>query len=333
MKVTFAPFDITTGYGDISIAGTVTGATGADVLARRDDEPYQLIASGVSGAFSGTYTTGEGEGALQVIVRESGNYTAWQNVPQVAVGAMIGVGPQSNGSGRGTFAQTAAKAGYAGTQTAYLFGNDYVTKVLVDPYDSASGQLDAVSFDASAGGSYWSLVVWICYERLRLLGRHIPMMLVPGAKGGVASALLKPGANINDRTTLFGSLHYRLNLFGGMNKLLTWSDHQGESGTVSTYTADKIAVSTQVQASFGVKPLIVLKQHNLTSGQSQADQDAIRAKDLQLVADGHYILGPDFYDTVAIGDEFHIMADDQLLIAANLMADKIMPLLLAVPEV
>ncbi len=273
------------------------------------------------------------EGALQVIVREAGSYTAWQNVPQVAVGAMIAIPPQSNNSGRGTFLQTAVKAGYTGDKTAYNFGNDYVTKVLVSPFDSATGQIDAVSFDGTASGAYWELVVWICYERMRLLGIHKPMMLVSGAKGGLSSVACRPGANINDRTTAFGSLHYRLMLFGGMNKLLTWADHQGESGIVGSYTSDKRAISNQVQASFGVKPLVVLKQHNLITGQSQADQDSIRAQDLQLVADGYYILGPDFYDTVAIGDEFHIMADDQLLLAANKMADKIMPLLLAVPQV
>lgn len=126
-------------------------------------------------------------------------HTLTSGVGYPALGNILLAG-QSWISGRGTNNQIYTPAG-AGAQ---LYGNDYVLKTLVDPTDDSTGQVDAVSID-TAGGSSWPLVA----SRLLAANGAKPLIFIPAAKGGTSTAQWQPGANKEDRTTLFGSANYR----------------------------------------------------------------------------------------------------------------------------
>ncbi|MEI8009279.1 MAG: hypothetical protein WCI00_08155 [bacterium] len=57
-----------------------------------------------------------------------------------------------------------------------MFGNDYTWKVLRDPYDSSVNQVDTVSLDSSANGSFVPLLATKI-----IASQHIPVAFVPTA--------------------------------------------------------------------------------------------------------------------------------------------------------
>jgi hypothetical protein len=130
-----------------------------------------------------------------------------------------------------------------------LFGNDYVLKLAVEPLDSNVGQVDAVSADASAGAGF----ALRAGKDIAALSSRYRVILIPGAKGSTQISNWLPAANHLDRTTLYGSLHYRQHVaaprWGTLPSAIMYFGH--ESGADDIYTvADYVADWTDLIAAF-----------------------------------------------------------------------------------
>ena len=219
---------------------------------------------------------------------------------------------QSNNSGRGTNNQTWTPGlGFP----ALNFANDYTIKRLADPYDDATGQIDTVSSDSGlAAGSVWPLVAtyFLANVRRRLL-------LVPCAKGGSAITAWQPGANHQDRTTLYGSMVYRALRAGGTLKAVLW--WQGETDAINgmsqaDYNGYLDTIANAVQADLGV-PLMACKLQNSSGIADDPNEAAINAAIGEAWADNANVLeGPDLSD-LGSDDAYHLQTDENLATAAG----------------
>lgn len=227
---------------------------------------------------------------------------------------------QSNGSGRLTSNQTFTSTG-AGAQ---LFGNDYVLKALADPTDSATGQIDTVSSDASAAGSIWPLV----FTRLLEANSATPMVFVPASRGGTSITARLPGTNREDRTTLYGSMVYRARQAGagqpGVTTVVVMI--QGETDAAagmsqSTYAGHLSTIATAIEADLGAE-FVVCKFPFQATTAGTAGQTAIYA-----AIDAAWTAG-----TVAQGADFSLIRSDTAddihvnqSVKAGVMADLLVP--------
>lgn len=94
------------------------------------------------------------------------------------------------------------------TGPAIVFGNDYLPHPLstYTNWDSSSGQVDAVSSDGSGAKESWIRVL-AYYADLAYPGDT--NIFVPCSFGGTHISAWQPGANVFDRTTMFGSMDFR----------------------------------------------------------------------------------------------------------------------------
>lgn len=211
--------------GTLTITGTLAGMT-SDIEANWNGGAYTTVASNASGAFSGTLT-GIAQGQATVDVRVKNQPGVSKSVAYVGVGEVFVIAGQSNASGRGTSNQTWTHA----TLKAGMFGNDYAWRILADPLDSSVGQIDTVSSDGAAAGSVWTKMASAALTDLGL-----PIAFVPCAAGGTPITSWQPGANHQDRTTLYGSMIYRLNQCGGARAILWWQGETDAYNSMATAT-------------------------------------------------------------------------------------------------
>jgi hypothetical protein len=310
-----SPFQViqrnSSGEADIAIAGTYQGTPSA-IEARYNGGSWEVIdASPAGGTFSGTLEDQpEGQGLLEF--RYSGDISIMGSVANVGIGDVYICAGQSNMSGRGTSNQSYSHA----TLKACLFGNDYQWKQLVDPYDSASGQIDTVSSD-TATGSFIPLLATLLMD-----SESVPVAFIPAAKGGTAITAHLPGADHQDRSTLYGSMVYRALQAGGVKAVLWW---QGESDVISgvsqaTYNGHMDTIANAVDADLGVK-LIPAKLQNITQ-----DETAVNAAIGEAWSDNANVLtGPDLFTVV--NDGLHVISSAALQDAAERWA----AILLALP--
>ncbi len=136
---------------------------------------------------------------------------------------------QSNMSGRGLLNQLPTDFPAHGDQI-WMFDNADRWRPAREPIDDASGQVDQVSADDTAGvGPGLAFAEAVAAE---LPGRSIG--LIPCARGGTAISLWQPS---EDRNTLFGSCMRRTReaIKRGRVAAILW--HQGESDTYSEQAA------------------------------------------------------------------------------------------------
>lgn len=219
------------------------------------------------------------------------------------------VAGQSNASGRGTNNQSYSHA----TLSAGLFGNDYVWKNLADPTDSATGQIDTVSSDgAAAAGSLWPLLA-----TLIMSDQNATVAFVPCAKGGTSITAWLPGANHQDRTTLYGSMVFRAGQVGQIKAVLWWHGETDAIAAMSqaTYNGHLDTIANAIQADMGVKLMPCLLQNS--SGITDVDEQKIRDATSEAWGDNaNVLIGPDFSD-IASDDTFHLMTNAKLQLAAD----------------
>lgn len=246
--------------GTIPISGNVKFAS-SDVYATFNGGTEVKIATGVLGAFSANLT-GQANGQGTLAIRANGN-TASKTL--IGLGDIFIVAGQSNASGRGTNNQAYSHASLKAT----MFGNDYVWKELIDPIDSSVGQIDAVSSDAAAAGSIWPLVA-----TSYLAARSTACAFVPCAFGGSSITAWQPGANHQDRTTLYGSMVYRA-LQTGAKAILWW---QGETDAVAgmataTYQSNMDTIVTALAVDL---PNVTFMPVKLHLGNTYSDANAAK---------------------------------------------------------
>ena len=204
----------------------------------------RLCDAPTGGAFSGTIANQTaGQGTLSV--RWIGNPDSVVTVATVGVGDVFVVAGQSNAVG---FTESNQSYSHA-TLKACLFGNDYNWKNLTDPTDINTNQVDAVSSDSSLGGSLWPSLA-----TSYMAGQGCPCAFVPCAFSGSKIENWQPGANHQDRTTLYGSMVYRA-LQTGCKCVLWW---QGEQDAVvatsrAQYNSWLDTLANAIASDLGVK--------------------------------------------------------------------------------
>lgn len=245
----------------------------------------------------------------------------------VGIGAVLGLGGQSNASGRGYVNQTYSHA----TLKPGLYGNDEEWKELVDPCDSGSGQVDPVTFDYDAGGmgSVWPLVA-----TQFMAAKGYPIAFVPMCKGGAGISRFVPGADRTDRSTIFGSMLTRIRA-AGVQLVFFW---QGEGG-IQDVTGQSWAIPYQQMTSAlaeevpGLRVMPVKLQH--CTSVVDADQNNHRVGiDYVWANDINTVTGPTMASTSPAGvgdlstdDGFHLQSDANLLAAATRINARLITLL------
>lgn len=133
---------------------------------------------------------------------------------------------QSNMSGRGALADL-NPAERRPDPAILLYGNDGQWRPAQEPIDTADGQRDAVSADATA-----AVGPGLFFARALPQRRGRRIALVPCAKGGSAMAQWTPGGG---RDTLYGSCLARVREAGGRVAGLLW--YQGETDALDANEA------------------------------------------------------------------------------------------------
>ena len=190
---------------DVRISGSYSG-TAAAIEARFNGGGWQVIDAAPSGgSFSGTLDNQPaGGGSLEA--RIAGDAASADQVDNVGVGDVFVVAGQSNAVGLGATNQPSPSVQPDGA-FAGLFGNDDTWKALSDPYDSGTGQVDMVSFDAP-GGSWVPALA----DHLIADGDGVPVAFIPAAKS--SSHILQWLRNTST-FTLYGSMRRRIIEVGG----------------------------------------------------------------------------------------------------------------------
>jgi sialate O-acetylesterase len=295
---------------------TITGRCPIDtgqIEARWNGGAWTVIATPIGGSYSGTLSNlAVGQGMLEV--RMASDIAVSARTTNVGIGDVYLCAGQSNMSGSGSNNQGYSHA----TLKSGLFGNNYGWAELVDPYDGSSGQIDTVSSDSfSPHGSFIPLLATLLMQT-----NGVPVAFVPSAKAGTSISVWQPGANHQDRTTLYGSMVYRALQVGGVKAVLWWQGESDVSGgmTQATYNSNLDTIANTIGSDLGVK-LIPAKLQNITGNEA-----VINAAIADAWADNANVTpGPDL-NTVA-NDGLHVVSDAALLDAAQRWAT----ILLALP--
>ena len=301
---------------DIAIAGGVIG-TGA-IEASWNSGAWQTIATAAGATtYSGMLSAQPaGQGTLTVRFVDTPAVSASRVL--VGIGDVYAVAGQSNAAGYGSVQQF-----YTSTSlVASLFGNDYVWKELADPVDNSVGQIDQVSVDTVCIPSPFHCGSgWPKLATLLMAAEGVPVAFVPAAKGSTSITQWQPGANHDDRTTLYGSLHHRIQTVGGVKAVLFW---QGETDAINgmaqdTYQNLVTALANALATDFpGVT--LALASVGEHTGASAAGLSAIRLAQQAAWDSGNpaIVPGPTLYDEPISGaDGTHWSTDAEWQVAAN----------------
>lgn len=295
--------------GTINISGTLYGAVGT-IEASFNGAAYSDIATGVTGAFTGSLT-GQAQGQGALVIRLKGT-TVSTTINYVGIGDVFIVAGQSNASGRGT---TTTQSSTHATLKSSIFGNDYQWKNLRTVVDSLGSQVDTVSKDSTAPlGS-----VWIPIGTAYMAALSIPCAFVPCTMGGTNITAWQPGADHEDRTTLYGSMIYRAKLTGA-KAVLWWQGEQDvvEGMAEATYNTNLDSLADAINTDIGV-PTIACKLQDLSALAPGYDESAINSAIGTAWADNANVLaGPDLSGITPSVDGVHMKTDAEIADSAAL---------------
>lgn len=303
--------------GNITIKGTYSGAPTNGLMASYNGGLAKNInATASGGIYTGTLTgqpVGPG-GVLTVWFKDNPSVKATVTIG--GVGILIVLAGQSNMSGRGTNNQVFVK----GKAQAYLFGNDYQWKLLADPYDSSTGQIDTVSND-SAAGSYAILIA-----NALSATNAIPIAFIPCAKGGSSIDDWQPGVDHQDRATLYGSMIYRAKLVGAEIVLFHLGETAAQNNVTQAAAYTGFAnIATNVYNDTGLQTIFAKLQFcTALSAASQLNINQAIDQVWNNAALPYALPGPDLSGiTTDSGDGLHMNADPLLQAAADLWKPKV----------
>lgn len=296
--------------GNIEITGTYNednNPTGIE--ARFNNGEWTTLDTMSGGSFSGTLNVPEGQGILEV--RYANDHEVTASVNNIGVGDIYVIFGQSNASGRGINNQSYSHDTLIATQytsTGWI--------VLADPVDANVKSLDDIADDTTApSGSVWPLVATLHAE-----ATGVPIGFIQCAKGGQQIEEFLPGADHQDRTTLYGSMVYNALQVGSIKGVLYW---QGESDaevgiSQSVFNASLDTIANAIYEDLGVKMMVAKLQTCTDSGTTASEQAVIRSAIDEAWADNDNILaGPDLIELTS-DDGFHIQTNSNLDAASEL---------------
>lgn len=292
------------GNASVTIEGTYTGSPVSLERSVNGGAWETAVASPSGNVWSDTFSLSTGQFA--VAYRFSNDNLITNILLPIAVGDIFACAGQSNLSGRGFNNQTFSDS--AGGVTAYLFGNDDNYKQLSDPFDSDVNQVDPVSADPSAAGS------WIPRFANAWLGsREVPVGFIPCALGG--SEISQWSRDVSS-ATLYGSMRRRILAVGGVAGVL-WEQGERDSTDVvntpaATYQAALEQFALDVQNDFGVLTYVV-PLHTITLA-GYSNQANIRQAQIDAAsASANIEIGQSLTDIDLSGvDGIHFQSDTQL---------------------
>lgn len=295
--------------GTIVITGTYSGMP-TDIEASFNGGSYAVIDSSPSGGtFSGSLTSQtQGQGTL--IVRFANDTSVSSSKTFVGIGEVFLIAGQSNASGRGLSNQSYSSVdGFK----AVNFKNNYTWSELSDPYDSSSGQVDTVSSDSLASGS-WVLPL----ATLIMNSQHVPVAFIPSSLAGSGIDIWQPGVDHQDRATLYGSSVYRaLQATGGIRAVLWWQgEYEAASGKTQAYYYNYfVTLASAYLSDLGVK-IMPCKLQNSTAIDDGDEALILAAIGQAWLNTSTTLTGPDFSD-LSSDDDYHFTSNGNLSTAAS----------------
>lgn len=289
--------------GDILISGHYAGRGGI-IQVRFNGGEWATVATKTSpGEFTGTLEgQTEGQGVFELRVAEFPD-DVLMSVNYVGIGDIFIIAGQSNAVGRCNSMHAYSHA----TLKAAIFGNDYRWHECIDPIDSTFGQIDPVSYDSETNGSIWPLIATSI-----MADQGVPVAFVPCALSGTVISAWQPGADHQDRTTLYGSCLYRILQIGGAKAVLYWQGETDAANGVSqaTYNAalDTLANAFYADAELKLMPCVL---QDITLGEDESLETPIRLAVIEAWTDNANVLvGPNlFAGGITSDDENHVRTD------------------------
>ncbi|MCC2615944.1 DUF5011 domain-containing protein [Aestuariibacter halophilus] len=300
----------------VTLDGTYTG-TPTTIERQVDGGAWvTAVASPAGGTWTDTFTLATG--VHTVAYRFSNEVAVSSSVSDQIVGMVIVGEGQSNMSGRGVNNQVFSDS--AGGIRAYMLGNDDNWKVLIDPSDSGTNQVDAVSDDGTTGGSW---ILRFCHHWLA--NNEIPICYIPCALGGTEiDRWRKTNTTRVGGLNLYESAARRIALVGGCE----WVFHNGGGrdannavGTTATeYQARMEEYANDIMADFGVKTFIIpinnLQSANYDGNGTTTGKIPIRdAQIAAAAANANIEIGQSLWDidlTGGVNDGLHFKTDVDL---------------------
>lgn len=295
---------------DINISGFYIGSP-TSIEARWNGGEWTVIdAAPSNGVFTGTLTSQpQGQGTFEI---RFSNTAIGKHVNFVGIGDVFAVAGQSNASGRGSTLNA-----YIGTPHAGLLRNDYKWSQLLDPTDDMTNQVDTVSVEPNnnEAGSVWPLIASNYLEN-----QSIPIAFIPCAAGGSSITAWQPGANHQNRSTLYGSMVYRVLQTGGCRAVLWWQGEADTSMSGAAYNTYLDTIADAIATDIGCK--LMPCKFQTSPAYPQANQDIINAAIGTAWSDNANVLtGPDLTILTADNDDgfnVHLISDANVQAAASL---------------
>lgn len=260
-----------------------------------------------------TLATGE----HSLVFRFSNDTGVNDTVNNAAVGDVFVCAGQSNSVGVVTNNQTFTPN--AGGSTAHLFGNDYNWKILSDPYDSPTGQVDAISEDSTPLGS-WA----VRFAHHYLDNNDVPVALIPCNLSGTPITEFQKNSTVRvGGKNQYESIGDRINAVGGSIAGVLWDQGERDArdivGTTRTeYETDLNQLVSDLNTDYSVTSFIVRALQNITAAGYDGNgtttgQAAIRQAEINITASNSFVRStiPMTDIDLSGGDGLHFQTDLQ----------------------
>lgn len=240
--------------GSVTITGSYSGSP-ISIERSVDGGAWETAVASPSGdAWSDTFTLPAGQ--YSITYRFSNDVSVNATVNPIGVGWVMAGAGQSNHEGIGESLQTFSDS--SGGSTAFMFGNDDSWKKLSDPWDSGVNQVDQVSLDGNAAGSWLPR-----FANYWLKRSDTPPCFVPCPRSGseVQEWQKDDTTNVVNGLNLYQSMTRRINTVGGVDVVFYQQGERDARDVVATPKATYKSKLTQfcndVNADFGCEVFIV----------------------------------------------------------------------------